>query len=323
MLRSLHTITIISDYLRNKNKLKSEASNIDDIYNFFIYLQNNKNKFYTLYIYNYLFNFISSDEVAKRKTSARVFEDLLAIMCNAKVADDSIRQNIIYAVPNHFVNAKDIIASNRREKADVIFRNNYSFSVKTLIVSNSEINMGSFEKRVLFDGLNVDNYLGERKSKDGAGLGSKKQFLKLLELLESNSNYKKFKDKFNQMAEFIYSDDLLLAIKNNYKMELYFFNGDEIVDIFKAHSKDKDSFLKIVNRYEGNALRIDRNALIAKCNKQIFLDFSYLKNSVIDLVNQFDYKLHKSYVDYFANQNSKRDILADLENLFKHFDKNF
>lgn len=37
----------------------------------------------------------------------------------------------------------------------------------------------------------------------------------------------------------------------------------------------------------------------------------------------FDYKLHKSYVDYFANQNSKRDILADLENLFKHFDKNF
>lgn len=141
MLRSLHTITIISDYLRNKNKLKSEASNIDDIYNFFIYLQNNKNKFYTLYIYNYLFNFISSDEVAKRKTSARVFEDLLAIMCNAKVADDSIRQNIIYAVPNHFVNTKDIIASNRREKADVIFRNNYSFSVKTLIVSNSEINL--------------------------------------------------------------------------------------------------------------------------------------------------------------------------------------
>lgn len=73
MLRSLHTITVISDYLKNKNKLKSEASNIDDIYNFFIYLQNNKNKFYTLYIYNYLFNFISSDEVAKRKTSARVF----------------------------------------------------------------------------------------------------------------------------------------------------------------------------------------------------------------------------------------------------------
>lgn len=73
MLRSLHTITIISDYLRSKNKLKPEASSIDDIYNFFIYLQNNQNKFYTLYIYNYLFNFISSDEVAKHRLNRAMF----------------------------------------------------------------------------------------------------------------------------------------------------------------------------------------------------------------------------------------------------------
>ena len=73
MLRSLHTITIISDYLRSRNKLKPEASSIDDIYNFFIYLQNNQNKFYTLYIYNYLFNFISSDEVAKHRLHRAMF----------------------------------------------------------------------------------------------------------------------------------------------------------------------------------------------------------------------------------------------------------
>lgn len=323
MLKSLHTIKIISDYLKDSKRLNPNISRIDDIYRFFIYLQNNKHKFYTLYIYNYLFNFISSDEVAKRKTSARVFEDLLAIICNAEVADTKIRKNLIYEVPNHFVNVKDKIASNRREKADVIFPNNYSFSVKTLIAKNDEINMGSFEKRVLFDGLKVDNYLSERKSSDGAGVGSKPQFLKLLMLIETLSSYKNFRDKFNQMAEFIYSDDLLLAIKNNDKMELYFFSGSEIVEIFKAHSKDKNDFLNIVNRYEGNSLRIDRNALIAKCTKQILLDFSYLKDSVIDLVNQFDYKLHKSYIDYFANQSVKGAILQDLENLFNHFDENF
>lgn len=179
MLKSLHTIQIISSYLKDKEILKYDIYSIEDIYNFFIHLQNNKNKFYTLYIYNYLFNFISSDEVSKRKTSARVFEDLLAIIFNAEVADNKMRSNLQFQVNDYFINVKDKIASNRREKADVICPNHYSFSVKTLIAKNTEINMGSFEKRVLFDGLKVDNYLSERKSSDGAGVGSKPQFLKL------------------------------------------------------------------------------------------------------------------------------------------------
>lgn len=314
---------MISSYFKEKNILKYDIAKIDDIYNFFVYLQNNKNKFYTLYIYNYLFNFISSDEVSKRKTSARVFEDLIAIIFNAVVADTKVRSNLQFEVNDYFMNVKDKIASNRREKADVIFANHYSFSVKTLIAKNTEINMGSFEKRVLFDGLKVDNYLSERKSSDGAGVGSKPQFLKLLMLIETLSSYESFREKFNRMIEFIYSDDLLLCIKNNEKMELYFFNGNEIVEIFKSHSINKEEFLKIVNRYEGNSLRIDRNALIQKCNKKIILDFSYLKESIISLVNQFDYHLHKSYIDYFAFKNSKELILKELENLFSEFDKNF
>lgn len=323
MLKSLHTIQIISSYFKEKNILKYNVSNIDDIYNFFVYLQNNKNKFYTLYIYNYLFNFISSDEVSKRKTSARVFEDLIAIIFNAVVADTKVRSNLQFKVDDYFMNVKDKIASNRREKADVIFPNHYAFSVKTLIAKNTEINMGSFEKRVLFDGLKVDNYLSERKSSDGAGVGSKPQFLKLLMLIETLSSYENFREKFNKMIEFIYSDDLLLCIKDNEKMELYFFNGSEIVEIFKTHNSNKEEFLKIVNRYEGNSLRIDRNALIQQCNKKIILDFSYLKNSIIDLVNQFDYNLHKSYIDYFASKDSKESIFKDLESLFSEFDKNF
>ena len=186
MLKSLATIKIISDYLRDKHILKQDISSISEIYDFFVYLQNHKYKFFTLYIYNYLFNFISSNEVAKRKTSARVFEDLLAVIFNAKVADTQIRSNLSYEVSDYFINVKDKIASNRREKADVVFENAYSFSVKTLIAKNKEINMGSFEKRVLFDGLKVDIYYKqERKSNDGASVGSIPQFLKLLTLIET------------------------------------------------------------------------------------------------------------------------------------------
>lgn len=115
--------------------------------------------------------------MAKRKTSARVFEDMLAILFQGIVSDTQQRKNLSYEVPNYFSNVKDKIASNRREKADIIFKN-YSISLKTLMQDNHEINMGSFEKSVLFDWLKVDDYLNERKSKSGAGLGSKSQLLK-------------------------------------------------------------------------------------------------------------------------------------------------
>lgn len=323
MLKELSTIKIIGDYLRDKKVINNTIKSIDEVYNLFLYLETNKNKFFTLYVYNYLYSFISSNEVAKRKTSARVFEDFLAILLNGVVADTQTRKNLDFQVSDYFVNVKDRIAGNRREKADIIFDNNYCFSVKTLIAKNSEINMGSFEKKVLFDSLKVDNYLSERKSIDGAGVGSKPQFLKLLKLIETLSSYESFQNKFNQMVEFIYSDDLILAIKNDIRMELYFFSGSDIVAIFKEASIDKDSFLKLVNRYEGNSLRIDREILIQKCNKKIELDFKILQNTIISKINAFDYKLHNGYFDYFQDTSIKKEIFISLENIFDEFDKNF
>lgn len=239
------------------------------------------------------------------------------------MADTQIRKNLSYEVDDYFINVKDRIAGNRREKADVVLEDNYCFSVKTLIVKNTEINMGSFEKKVLFDSLNVDGYLGERKSNNGAGLGSKPQFLKLLELIEVLSSYEYFKNKFNKMVEFIYSDDLLLVIKNDKKMELYFFGGNEIVEIFKEASRDKNSFLKLVNRYEGNSLRIDRGILMQKCNKKIVLDFNFLESTIIKKINEFDYRLHNGYFQYFSNSSVKQELLLSLEAIFDDFESHF
>lgn len=146
MLKELHTIKLIGDFLRSKKQIPNTINNIESIFTFFNFLEANKNKFFTLYIYNYLYSFISSDEVAKRKTSARVFEDFLAILLNGIVADTQTRKNLDFQVSGYFVNVKDKMAGNRREKADIIFSNNYCFSVKTLIAKNVEINMSSFEK---------------------------------------------------------------------------------------------------------------------------------------------------------------------------------
>lgn len=69
------------------------------------------------------------------------------------------------------------------------------------------------------------------------------------------------------------------------KWSFIFFTGSEIVALFKAKSKDKENFLSIINRYEGNSLRIDKNALIKACKRSALLDFSHLNHSVMNLIN--------------------------------------
>ncbi|CAD7288931.1 hypothetical protein LMG7974_01242 [Campylobacter majalis] len=94
MLKELQTIGFIKEILGIKT-----AKNLDEIYKV---LQNlsKKSDFNSLYILNYLYHFICSDEVAKRKSGAREFEDFLAVLFGAVVADNKKRKNISISVPN-------------------------------------------------------------------------------------------------------------------------------------------------------------------------------------------------------------------------------
>ena len=325
MHKELNTIRVIRDYMVKKDEIPSLTNNIDDIYNFFEFISNKgKDKFHSLYILNYLYNFIVSDEVSKRKTSARVFEDLLAILLNGVVTDNKSRKNIKNDVPDYFKFTKDKIAGNKREKIDLLFNNSYGVSVKTLIKSNKEINLGSFEKKVLFDGLDVIEYLTERKSEGGLGLGSKSQLKKLFEHLDRNNQYNEFRERLVNMFNFIFSDDMILAIKDNYSLELYFINGKEFTKLIEKYSYNIDDLLTIINRWEGNSIRIDRDKLIRSTKRKIVLDLSILDKTLISNINNFDELLHINYIKYF--QDDDRDKIRDnsiqsLENLFIEFDK--
>lgn len=68
----------------------------------------------------------------KEKRVLRFFEDFLAVLFNGTVSDELKRKNLSYEVSDYFLNVKDKIASNRREKADICF-GNYPLSVKTLM----------------------------------------------------------------------------------------------------------------------------------------------------------------------------------------------
>jgi len=324
MHKELHSIKIIRDYMARKKLLPHNVQDIDTIYSFFQYLTSDKSKtkFNSLYIMNYIYTYIASDEVAKRKTSSRVFEDLLAIIFDGEVTDSKKRKNIKSEVPQCFELVQDKLAGNKREKIDLLFNNSYGVSVKTLMMSNKEINMGSFEKKILFDGFGVSNYLTERKTDSDMGLGSKPRLKKLLELLKTNNHYDKFQDRFEKMFSFIFSDDIILSIKENEKMYLYFFSGEEFTKLFTSKICNIDELLKILNRWEGNSIRIDRTMLLESSIRMVELDFSLLNDTVISLVNKLDYKLHETYIQYFNeenNQHLKSDLIGSIDNLFNEF----
>jgi len=327
--KELNTIRLIKDYMIQKNVLNHETTHIDDIYYFFQYLNSKENnkKFNSLYILNYIYSFIVSDEVAKRKTSARVFEDLLAILFNGIVTDTEVRKNLKHEVPEYFQLTKDKIAGNKREKIDLLFKNNYGVSVKTLMIDNKELNLGSFERKVLFDGFEVSEYLKERKAdgKANIGLGSKPQLRNLMNCLVQNNYYSTFQERLSNMYNFIFSDDMILAIKDNTKFELYFFTGEEFTTIISERVNDIEQLLEVVNRWEGNSIRIDRRLLLESAKRKVIIDLSMLNETIMKLINDFDEQLHLSYVQYFnekENQSFKKNILVQLEKLFIIFEQN-
>jgi hypothetical protein len=329
MHKELNTIKLIREYMVKSNQVKLETNNIDDMYELFRFISIDGNKkFHSLYILNYLYNFIVSDEVAKRKTSARVFEDLLAILLNGSLTDTQSRKNIQSNVPDYFKFAKDKMAGNKREKNDLLFNNNYGVSVKTLMKSNKEINLGSFEKKVLFDGLGVLDSLTERKSskESGMGLGSKSQLKKLFEYLQETKKYEEFRERLVNMFDFIFADDMILAIKDSTKLELYFIKGVDFTKLIEENSYDIDNLLTILNRWEGNSIRIDREKLIRSTSRKIVLNFKVLDKNIMKQVNDFDTLLHKNYITYFHetdNEQIKNEVFTNLTELFENFDKNY
>ena len=340
MHKELSTIKIIRKCLVDKNFLKNHINNITEMHTqlsfIMCYQNNNIHKFNSLYILNYIKEYITSIDVAKRKTSARVFEDLIAILFNGSVTDGSVRKNLKLEVPDYFKNAKDKIAGNKREKVDIKFdtNNNYfGISVKTLMPDNFEINMGSFEKQVLFDGFNVSEYLKERKSidVDQKGLGSSNQLKGLLNYISANGQYREFMSRFIHMFNYIFADDLLVLIKNISSIDLYFINGFDLCEFFSSKIDTVKNFTSIVNRWEGNSIRIDRRVLLTECKSlKLTLDLNVLDETVISLINTFDINLHESYVSYFNEKDehngylkNRKFITNELNKLFDEFEEKF
>lgn len=311
---NLKVLEIIIDNIKLRDNYLKNTINIDDIYNFFYKVSANNNKFNNAYIIYYLYNNISSEIVSKRKTSSRDFEDVIATIFNGSITDESKRDN---SNKDSFYLENDTITnfaiSNKREKTDIVFNKNYFLSVKTLLNSNKEVNFGSFEKITLFSNFNVESYLYERKgtNSENLGLGSKPRLLNLLNRIKDNGSYLKFQNRFNKLVEFIFSDDLIILIKNKNSIDIYLIKGKDFINLLKSYSESPEKLISIVNRWEGNSIRINREPILS-IGKKININFEFLDTHIIKRISEVELKISKYFIEYvnkYPNNKVYRDLI--------------
>ncbi len=188
--------------------------------------------------------------------------------------------------------------------------------------SNKEINLGSFEKTALFYLLDVEDYLNERKGKQlEIGLGSRQLLENLFLYLKINNNFAKFQNRFLEMAKYIFADDMIIAIKNDKLMDLYFITSSQFNELLKNNLND---LLSIVNRWEGNSLRVNRDKILEKASK-VSINFSFLETSFLNQFEEFEIKLSELLVRYInkPNEQQYKDLIfKNIEELLTAIDLN-
>ncbi len=315
-MTNLNILKIIIENIKRKESTLNKTINLNSIYYFFKKTETDKNKFNYAYLNYYLYNNISKETVAKRKTTSRDFEDVLATIFNGTVTDEEKRDNSNekkFYLENETITG--FALSNKREKADVKIGKNYFVSVKTLMQDNKEINFGSLEKTTLFSGFNVEKYLNERKGvgSEKIGLGSKPRLLNLLNKIKKQNQYSKFKKRFTNLVKFVFSDDLIILIKDETKIDLYLIDGDDFVNLLIKNSKSPKNLTSIVNRWEGNSIRMNREPIM-KIGKKIHLDFNFLDKHIINKIIKTEEKISKYFIEYvnkYPNNKKYKKLIFD------------
>lgn len=301
--------------------LKSAPTNIQEMYTFLESFQklSHLNDNAAALVCEILFSFVTSEEVRDRHTSPRDFEDIFCSLFGTISTDTVNKSNPL--VENEIVkydlysenedwNISTDLSGNKREKADV-FIGDYALSLKTLkgksinahgIVTdnnfNKEINLGSFSYRALFKGILSDEQLttlSDRKS----GLGSGKQIRKnVLDPINYNKKNKLFLERLHTFFKYVYTDDLLILIKSNYRIVFYLIPNNSFVEsICKLYEYDEGNFEKVWYRWENNNLRFQLNNFIENIKRfslpiyEINIDLSVFEKNVA--IREFNEKIFK------------------------------
>ena len=287
-----------------KNEMNITVSNTDDLINIMNYLdkgRDNKNSILkrTLELIFFDLQFwINHPQVSKRKSTATTIEERIAYLGDGLLTDVTNRQNPIISdlLSNEEINnldeeLKETICSNHREKGDVQFHNNYKLSVKSLISDNKEINFGAVKFTTLLKDILDDDILiiGERKQtiirehqdiSYTIGRGSKPQLKQLFKYINALGKWTEFLNRCKIVFKGIYSEDILIYIKNPDIFEIHIISNQKFQDIINTSlSNYFSNNNSVLNRWEGNSIRMERDYFINNATFSLKLNFDEITNS--------------------------------------------
>lgn len=317
----------VGQSILKKASLSKAPENIDEMSRFLKAIDKSiqREDFDGIILGKIFYSFVSSIEVRDRKTTSRTFEDVFSGLFGTKSTDLRSRSNPLptkelldldYLCKGLDWKISDDMASNKREKADLIL-GNYPISLKTLkgyaydefdeemesilIVNgeqvkndeNGEVNMGSFSYRALLKGILTDDELGQLSDRKG-GLGSKKQVREFV--LNKVKEHKKENDFYNRLSVFlkyVYSDDIYIVLKSNFLITWILIPAESFVEVLlRTYKEDESHFEDIWERWENNNLRMLWHPILKKLD---------------------EYKLRHHYIDIFLGKVAKNEEMKMFE----------
>lgn len=329
----ISNLNLLGAQIMNKAGLNSAPKNYSQMLCFFETLKSEaeeNNNVAANMIYQVLYNFVSSVEVRDRHTSPRVFEDIFAAVFNTESTDVTHREN---PTPFKEILKYDVLtkkedwsiatdlSGNKREKVDV-FIGSYPLSLKTLkgkhideygrVIDpsfNDEINVGSFSYRALFKGILSDKQLELLRDRKG-GLGSRTQMRKnVLDPIKNSGKSAEFLERLKLFFGFVYEEDVLIVIKSDYRIYLYFIPNKTFVNVIcLLYEKNESKFEDVWHRWENNNLRFKLTKFL------YYIDHYKLpyKEIVLSLASFEKNQNLKSF-----NEKMNNTIKSELNNLTK------
>lgn len=262
-------------------------------------------------------NYINHPAIFKEKSTASALENRIALLGHGYTSDELPKKDPLISTLlgiNEYgklpIQVQTKICSNFREKGDAIFYNSkldssYKISIKSLIPDNKEINFGALEFASFTRGILPDEFLalGERRSKINKtigkreyeiGRGSRQQLGEFFDYIKADGKWKLFLDRWKIVFSGVFKEDVIIYIKENEKLKLYLISNNSFVQsVFNSLVDTKDGYSNmIINRWEGNSIRVDRDLLIKYA----------------------DFKVNESF-DNFFDENSIKIKMQEMENL--------
>lgn len=106
-------------------------------------------------------------------------------------------------------------------------------------------------------------------------------------------------------------------------MDLYFLSKEKFINLLQQVIITPEEFLTVVNRWEGNSLRVDRNNIL-NISQHLQLDFTFLQQSILKDFSNFEANISKLLVKYinFPKDEYKQLILEELDKIINIIDQN-